>query len=415
MLTAINEKGKFVSLVRKLSEAELQDWRCNHTFYCPECKEQLTIKAGTVRIMHFSHKRNTNCVSMFEGESELHLEGKQDLYQFFHTQGIEVYLEYYLTNRKQRPDLYVKHEGRRFAIEYQCSSIPSEQLARRSLGYENERITPLWIYGGVPYQKQLNSHTFQLSEFHFALAKQRAQKNLSILSYSPKTKRIYLLHGIIPLTTRKVHATLYSHRLFTSTIPQQISIIPRKLNPIKWKQEKNKWLSAKVRSSNLARESFIKSVYTANDNPYMLPIICGLPCYMMECFHSHPLEWQYYIYQDCLKNLIIGQKISLKYVFQKMKMRIRNGFLFVRTFPLQQYNSWEEAVIQYFLQLVKLEYFSRIGEDLFQKLKHIQTASSYEEAIKQEYAFYEQWQMPFQPERIVNECIFFSKQELLLK
>ncbi|MFK4998165.1 competence protein CoiA family protein [Bacillus sp. N9] len=123
-------------------------------------------------------------------------------------------------------------------MEYQCSPISKEQLGTRTIGYKDERITPIWIYGGVPYQKQINSHTFELSDFHFSLAEYRASNNLSILSYSPKTKRMYLLHGIIPLTTRKVHATLYSHRLFTSTIPVQLSIIPKKLNLIKWGHEK---------------------------------------------------------------------------------------------------------------------------------------------------------------------------------
>ncbi|MEK3887399.1 competence protein CoiA [Bacillus sp. FSL K6-3431] len=390
MLTALNENGDLISLSDNPEEKQMISQCQNKTFYCPQCKEQLIIKAGEIRMIHFSHKKNSKCISSFsEPESDQHLKGKKQLHHFFLLKGLETHLEYYLKELQQRPDILVKYNTQRYAIEFQCSTISRKVLSSRTNGYISKGITPVWILGGLPYHKK-NGSVYELSDFHFTLASTRKGIGLSLFSYNPQKKMVYMLVGIIPLTTRKVFATLYSLPLNKLTLPFPIKLKPKPLSHLHWLKEKNQWIANKVRFGSLISDPFLKEVYTAQENPFLLPAICGIPIEFMEHFLSHPCEWQFFIYQDCIKKLKAGQIISLKYVYQKMRNRINRGDVLIRKFPLDITNNcnWEAAIAQFFLYLTELEYFYQIGEDIFKLRKQLYRPKTNEEAVELEKEMY---------------------------
>ena len=293
------------------------------------------MKAGEIRIPHFAHKNNSDCTSPFsEPESYFHLEGKKHLNHFFNSKGLTSNLEHYIPAIRQRPDLLVKYEGKSYAIEYQCSTLSRKSLKNRTQGYLNAGITSLWIIGGHPFQKK-KQNIFELTDFHWSFAMPRVGFGLTLLSYHPYNRMLYLLSNITPLSPRKVFANLHTQSLKEVSLPLQFPHINQAWIKKHWLLEKKKWIEKKVRFSNIVNDTFLKNVYTSGNNPFLLPNICGLPVLAMEHIQDHPLEWQFYIYEDCLKDLNIGQRISLKYVKHKLGGRMRQGNLTRREFPLR--------------------------------------------------------------------------------
>ncbi len=47
----------------------------------------------------------------------------------------------------QRPDSLVDTPSQKYAIEFQCASLSSSALTKRSIHYEKGNYMPLWIMG----------------------------------------------------------------------------------------------------------------------------------------------------------------------------------------------------------------------------------------------------------------------------
>ena len=114
----------FLSPVREISSIE--DWRGCHSSF------------------RSSKKR---CMPLFfsEGESKEHLQGKQQLYMFLQKHIEDVELEPYFKMLAQRPDLLVWTGNKRIPIEFQCSTIPVNDIETRSAGYRSIGMDPIWI------------------------------------------------------------------------------------------------------------------------------------------------------------------------------------------------------------------------------------------------------------------------------
>lgn len=96
-----------------------------------------------------------------EPETEEHLNGKRDLYEWICQQENvkNAVLEGWIPETKQRPDIMFEYNNRKYVIEYQCSPIASEYLERHEL-YKTAGIHDIWICGTEKYlgsNKRLNT------------------------------------------------------------------------------------------------------------------------------------------------------------------------------------------------------------------------------------------------------------------
>lgn len=112
-------------------------------FYCPSCLTPVYIKNGLVKLPHFSHYKSTLCSTLFEGETQEHLELKKFFVQWCEQESIVYELEKYLPRLNQRPDILIG----KIAIEIQCSILPVDQLMARTQNYRLHGYTPIWICG----------------------------------------------------------------------------------------------------------------------------------------------------------------------------------------------------------------------------------------------------------------------------
>lgn len=122
---------------------------------------------GAVKTPYFRHMDKAQCLEYYsEPETEEHLNGKRDLYEWIKKQpGVtDAILEGWLPETKQRPDIMFKLNGEQYVIEYQCTPIATEYVERHDL-YKVAGIKDIWIAGTEKYlvknmrEKYLESET----------------------------------------------------------------------------------------------------------------------------------------------------------------------------------------------------------------------------------------------------------------
>lgn len=142
------------------SRETLKQWSKKGILRCPCCGGQYTYNHGRVRIPYFKHL-NADCVLYGEPETEEHIKGKIDLFEWVKNQdGVtDVVLEGWIPATKQRPDIMFRRNNKQYVIEYQCSPISSEYIKRHEL-YQAAGIHDIWICGTEKYfgaNKKINT------------------------------------------------------------------------------------------------------------------------------------------------------------------------------------------------------------------------------------------------------------------
>lgn len=96
-----------------------------------------------------------------EPETEEHLNGKRDLFEWIKKQnGVSnAALEGWIPETKQRPDIMFEYESKKYVIEYQCSPIATEYVERHDL-YKASGIIDIWIAGYEKYFKSNSRHKY---------------------------------------------------------------------------------------------------------------------------------------------------------------------------------------------------------------------------------------------------------------
>jgi len=113
-------------------------WAINHKIrikaepkkegYCPLCEERLIPKCGMINRWHWSHKSFSDCDVWGEGETEWHLDWKQN----FPSESQEVSI------LNHRADIFLKDKG--LVIELQNSPIQMEEIRERVYAKESKFV-----------------------------------------------------------------------------------------------------------------------------------------------------------------------------------------------------------------------------------------------------------------------------------
>jgi competence protein CoiA len=142
MLTALEVKNRqLITLLQKTNE-EIAVYKAS-SFLCPVCKQSVTIKAGTIKIPHFAHRKAQSCQYESEAETKEHLELKRLLAEWCQKEQLPVQVEPYLSKLKQRPDLLIG----RLALEIQCSPLSLRRFQERTMTYKRYGYQVIWICG----------------------------------------------------------------------------------------------------------------------------------------------------------------------------------------------------------------------------------------------------------------------------
>ncbi|HLR10945.1 MAG TPA: competence protein CoiA family protein [Sporosarcina sp.] len=328
ILVAKRSNGQLFILHKQWSREQLKQLRKKEQFFCPQCNHVLQLKVGAINIPHFSHQHHKACDQFFsEGETFEHLQGKLDLYHFFQTYPqLNVQIEPYLSELRQRPDLLIYQQDMWKPIEFQVSRIPVEKMQRRTNHYKEHSMDPLWILHTPanllsltegPTMFSINSFTYQF------LTNLNNQQYL--FTYHPETKTFYYLSNLMHIEKQKY---IVNHRKLPLSLQRYPFATPKKLS----REEMNQYMMLFNRAREKYIQSaifynrqgvnnvFLRSCYELQIVPSLLPSWIGVPITYNDGFIVHPCEWQIaFIYY--LHKIDDGKLSSAETIYQQFLYR----------------------------------------------------------------------------------------------
>ncbi|EDL63736.1 competence protein CoiA [Bacillus sp. SG-1] len=355
MLTALNNRQKKISLTR-LSSEEITLLK-EQEFFCPECCSPLILKAGDIKVPHFAHKSRTHCEGRHEPETFHHLRGKAILFQHFSSFIPYVALERYLADIHQRPDIFIHFGGRNFALEYQCTPISSTEFTKRTKGYMNAGIEPIWILG--KRVKAKGAKTLVLSNFQQCFIRFSPHAGYWIAYFDSHSKNMYFFYNLSPVSSNIF--TSETLTLHYTSIPFPFTLPCKNDTENHFLASKDSWINSKMTYNRGVNDPFLKSLYLNRDHLMDLPDFIGLQTEHTLLFKSHPIEWQYYIWSDVLKKKNKGSRIMVEEVKSCLRNRLNSGLIHLRILPLTDNKLKNQALEEYLLLLEKRDIIKKVS------------------------------------------------------
>lgn len=298
ILSAVTATGEIIIPARH-PRTFLDTLKTSSTFSCIQCSEQVILKNGMIKIPHFAHTHNASCTKTFsEGESEDHLNGKLDLYEFFQKHNLPVQLEAYLPSLHQRPDLYVQSEPYPIAIEFQCSQIPVNAIQQRTTGYIEREIIPIWILR-TPTNSDFPPQeigAMQLTAYRQQFFYKTPSGKL-LLTYCPQTKYFHYISN--PMHIKANNFIVKVKKLSIEKQSWPFAIIKRN----SWNEfQKYLTIYEHYRFKHLdnlyffnrkgIQSPFLQVCYRWRIHPKKVPLFIGIPTKQAPVFSVHAIEWQ---------------------------------------------------------------------------------------------------------------------------
>lgn|SRR5690625_629058 len=375
MLQALTTTGKLV-IPAILSRHKMQYLRKNGPYYCPECRMKVIFRAGTKVIPHFAHQQSLNC-SKNGGESLYHMKGKLQIYQWLRSQYKHVYLEAFLPEIKQRPDILLKIAQRTIAVEMQCSVIDPKIIQERNQGYQNMGITPIWLLGANVF-KRIGKQKIKVNSFMMeTLQKFSAHTSTQLLYYCPETHKFFKANDLHLTTNQYAITQLIYYKTHQITFPQLL------LNENIDKQDLfSAWLHEKKRfrlgyNKIYGRElKWRQWLYKKGFYIEQLPGVVHLPVATQYLMKVPVWHWQSRFLLDFLHPLPIHGVFSLNEVNQFLRPFTKN--IHISSLIKTQ----DSAGLDYLKLLIILGYVKELNPNTFCKVREILFPSHIEQALQ---------------------------------
>lgn len=374
MLKAKSETGELVML-SQLPRNEITKFRNNRMFYCPECDEQVIIKAGRKVVAHFAHQVKSNCA--YGGEGEYHEQGKYMLYQWLVSQNIPAELEVYLPEIKQRPDILVTLHGKRIAVEFQCAKVSSRIIRQRNIGYKKANVIPIWILGQTLLHR-FNQYSFQITHYTLQFLHQFSSTSTATLYYlCPKSETFNSIHDVhitgpkqaIGKFTQKNIFNVSFKDLFLKNDFTKYDVINqwyRQLNYFRLKER------GKVFGRHLNWRTWLYEQGIYIDE---LPSLLLIPVRSQYLFKVPTYDWQSRILIGFLRHLEVDECFSFTTVRTMFKALEYNRSMY----PMLINET--HPIYEYFEYLTLFKVLEKKNEEEFNLIKTIQFYTSIEDAL----------------------------------
>ncbi|WP_342512926.1 competence protein CoiA family protein [Sporosarcina sp. FSL K6-1522] len=299
ILTAKTAEGELIVLSADLKKEQLKEWRKKQRFYCPQCRDPVHLKVGDIIIPHFAHQQDASCRTSFaEGESKVHLQGKQQLYAFFRKHADYVELEPYLPLLAQRPDLLVTKCSEVIPIEFQCSTIPIADIAARTAGYRRAGMRPTWIlrtpakFSALPQGVGI----FHFSKFHESFF-HHTPVGFDFLTYNPETTHFHYFSNLMHLAGKRyigIHRSLpVALQIFPFARPRTPTVDELQGYATFYLSARATFLQSRILLNRRGiNDPFLRACYDLRVLPMQLPLWIGVPVRYGEAFREHDCEWQ---------------------------------------------------------------------------------------------------------------------------
>lgn len=374
MLQALNERGDLI-IPSTLTNREVARLR-EKLFFCPQCHEQVIIRAGPKVIPHFAHLPQSSCHLSHGGESNYHQRAKLQLFHWLQKQSFHnVYLEKYVPRIKQRPDILIETNNRLIAVEFQSATISPQEVYKRNVGYASENNFPLWIVGKNKFMNKCKRRLmFQIdTSIQSFIRRYRKTGSSQLLYYCPITQQFTILNDIYFYRANKALAipTIYHmedvhlRQLFpTSTLPKH-----RLYDH--WYTEKKRFRLASYRVHGKELQ-FRKWLYKKRLHVEQLPSVIHLPIRSQYKMNVPLWHWQSKLVINLLHPLRIGAIVSTEICCRSIERYMDKQFI------QQTY----ELIEQYFAHLVKAKLFVEKNSGQWQKTRNFRFHRYIEDSLR---------------------------------
>jgi competence protein CoiA len=389
LLTAITSSGRSICLPDIKNYGVLHKMREEEQFFCPECKEKLILKIGSQKVPHFAHYRVVNC-SRYENESSYHLAGKEKLYLWLKTQGLQPQLELYDAALAQRPDICFHVNNQKIAVEFQCSTIPESLMRKRTNSYRKNHYYPIWILGGNQLKRK-NTDILSISSFQYLFLTIKDGKS-SLLFYCPNSDRMIFIRQITPVTLRNAAASISIKQLKNVKFLELCSPpIHTSFSIDSWKNEIKHFKDQYPLSPKAFSDPFLCELYQNHLHLSILPPEIGLPVPSSPFIKTPPMIWQGFIYIDVLQKLSLGSQFSVQKILLAFAKRVRKKQIVLREFPLGK-GDITLPIKEYLSLLVDCQLLIARENSYYQLARNLNVARNMFEQKTNEDAFYQKYQ-----------------------
>lgn len=309
ILVATTTQQQLFYLTGKYTRQELLEIRLHEQFFCPVCEAPVHLKIGEINIPHFAHKTLSNCQHFSEPESSLHLQGKLLLYQFFNQLNFKAELEKYLSEIRQRADLVV---DKKYAIEFQCSTIPVSQLIQRSEGYQQLSMYPIWLKGlKEPCREGVG--LLHLKSHEVAMMQKVGQLSYILLFYPPANQFYYYSNLFYVSASRWVGKTKSlpaTKQVFPFALPKPLS--KDEFNNVLgiFYHAKKQYIRSQLYAGKRVGNLYCRLCYELRLDVTNVPCLFGIPLLGAECFKQPAILWQLQVVEAHEKGIGIDRLIQ---------------------------------------------------------------------------------------------------------
>jgi competence CoiA-like predicted nuclease len=308
------------------SKALLTKMRKSYTFHCLICAEEVVLKLGERKAWHFSHRQHSLCTDRhYRNESEDHKIAKLEVYRWLDSYKLEPKIEHYLEDVRQRPDVYVKVNNRKLALELQLSYLNKEQFLKRYFSYKDHDYETVWI-GILRKPIQRKSFYYPLSHVDFLLI--RPSPFPHAIYYSLVTHRWIVFSNFFYVTPRKtfvrvtpIPLTVSPHCLFfnldvflTETKKDQYNRLEEYIAV--WKSQTIKVRTARHPTLTKAERNVLHLLQRHNMALNYFPAICNIPLLSQYICDSAPYLWQTWVVIGYINSKPLGETFSLSQLTQ---------------------------------------------------------------------------------------------------
>ncbi|WP_225744366.1 competence protein CoiA [Marinilactibacillus sp. Marseille-P9653] len=321
--------------------------------YCPTCKQSVFLKKGALKVPHFSHYKKEACESFSEGETMEHLNGKLQLYTILKNYKLNVELEAYLPNLKQRPDILLNIEQRKIAIEFQCSQLPIQKMLERTRNYLKHGYQPYWILGDRFFKNT------QMTQLKRSFIRFNPKCGLYLLHYKAEKNRLEIIHSFDKKANRiwNTEKTTISDRNLVQIFLDDFSFTER----VSEKRVENFSLyhahlnlQKQMAYSNPGIRNFASLLYSESESLMSMPIEVYYPLDNQWIVLTEPVEWKYRLLVWVEKHES-HQIITEKRLFSYIEELRKQEKLLLSKMPLLQKDYFYQIFMSYMKILVEMK------------------------------------------------------------
>ncbi|MBT2695769.1 competence protein CoiA family protein [Bacillus sp. ISL-55] len=399
LLVANKSDGKRLSLGERWEKSELIAIRSRDKFHCPECGEEVVMKLGSKKIWHFSHLVGGSCQYEYDRESEYHLSGKLQLFNWLKKQGINAELEHFDQQMKQKPDIAFELKNQKYAIEFQCSVIPAEIFEKRTKTYLQNGVIPIWVAAETLVKRKKN-YVASINNFLYLFTRQ-TRHSWNIPAFCPISGQFINLNGAIPITSKRSITNLIVNSLKQYSAEELVNPIEKSFPFLKtWQAENQKLKSRYLTSPGSWQNPFLKELYRNHLSLLTLPSEIGLPVRSSPYIETPPLIWQTFLFLDVFRHYQKGDIIMYAKIREAFDRRLRRKEIKLRTLPVAEERDHRYALAEYVFLLTKITYLEKINSGTVRVLREISIPDSIDEQIHEEAEFFTKYKNE------INQSIF---------